>query len=277
MLKYEIISHVDALPVYYDCTRRFNQLIPSHWHHHLEIIYVLEGTMDLNTPDHHYLLKTYDMFVVNPGVVHLTKTTGYAKILLLQIPYDFLSTSIPNLSSVVFRDYFDHKQLSSTETYKLITSSLDKLMNIYNDQVDGYPFLFNSTLNQLLYQLYTNYTKLSSGPSLLTDKNRIHIQKAFDYMTSHYAEHISLADISNHLALNPEYFCRLFKKQVGFTFLEYLNQIRITYIYNDLTHSDESITTIRERHGFTNYKVFNRLFKETYGMTPSKLRSIGKS
>ena len=85
-------------------------------------------------------------------------------------------------------------------------------------------------------------------------------------------EPLSLSDISDRFALNPEYFCRFFKKNMGFTFLEYVNMVRLSHIYSDLMQTGDSITQIMERHGFINYKVFNRMFKEVYGCLPSKFR-----
>lgn len=92
------------------------------------------------------------------------------------------------------------------------------------------------------------------------------------YVERHYMEPLSLSDISDRFALNPEYFCRFFKKNMGFTFLEYVNMVRLSHIYSDLMQTGDSITQIMERHGFINYKVFNRMFKEVYGCLPSKVR-----
>ena len=70
----------------------------------------------------------------------------------------------------------------------------------------------------------------------------------------------------------PEYFCRLFKKYTGQTFLTYVNQIRLQYFHSDLLQTDESITYLMNKNGITNYKVFLRSFKEAYGMPPGQLR-----
>ena len=54
--------------------------------------------------------------------------------------------------------------------------------------------------------------------------------------------------------------------------MEYVNLVRLTQIHRELRKSEESILCIMENNGFTNYKVFNRMFKEQYGMTPSQMR-----
>lgn len=66
----------------------------------------------------------------------------------------------------------------------------------------------------------------------------------------------------------------MFKKCMGVTFLEYINLVRIDHIHDELLVTDDSITDILERNGFTNYKVFSRMFKVQFGMTPRELRRL---
>lgn len=56
---------------------------------------------------------------------------------------------------------------------------------------------------------------------------------------------------------------------MGVTFLEYQNEIRLSRIYDDIINTDDQISHILERHGFTNYK----LFRERFGCTPTELRN----
>ena len=57
-------------------------------------------------------------------------------------------------------------------------------------------------------------------------------------------------------------------------FLEYINLVRIDHINDELLVTDDSITDILQRNGFTNYKVFSRMFKVQFGMTPRELRRL---
>lgn len=64
------------------------------------------------------------------------------------------------------------------------------------------------------------------------------------------------------------------QKCMGVTFLEYVNQVRINHIHEELLATEDSITDILEHNGFTNYKVFSRMFKAQFGMTPRELRKL---
>jgi len=273
MLRHEIIAHIDDLPVYFSSHRQSTQLVPSHWHKHVEVLYIANGNMTiiLNTDTH--LLRSGDIFVINSEYIHSTIVKDFAELFLLQIPYDFLDSSIRNMDFIHFREHFSCLNLGKNNHFKTMQDQLLTMHKIYSKKEDGYPFLFNSALNTFLYELYANFTTSKSDTTLAaSDKQREHLKKAIDYMSANYKEAISLQEIASHLALNQEYFCRMFKKNIGTTFLHYLNQIRLTHIYSDLLNTRDSITNLQERHGFTNYKVFNRMFKETYGCTPSQVR-----
>ena len=89
----------------------------------------------------------------------------------------------------------------------------------------------------------------------------------------HYNERISLKKIAGIAAFEPKYFCRFFKKHMGVTFLEYQNELRLSRIYEDIIHTDGKISDILEKHGFTNYKLFRRMFDARFHMTPTQLRN----
>ena len=92
------------------------------------------------------------------------------------------------------------------------------------------------------------------------------------YIDENYDKPISLEEISDHFGLSSEYFSRLFTHKIGIPFKKHLNQVRLSHIYHDLCSSDAPIMEIVDRHGFTNYKLFNRMFKEIYGATPREVR-----
>ena len=99
------------------------------------------------------------------------------------------------------------------------------------------------------------------------------VTHVMNWVKVHYPEPLSLETAADSLALSKEYFCRLFKKYTGQTFLEYLNDVRTMHLYEDLQNSDETITVLMEKNGLSNYKIFMRTFKKLYGSTPQKMRS----
>ena len=93
-----------------------------------------------------------------------------------------------------------------------------------------------------------------------------------DYVEKHYQEALTLEMISEQFGLSREYFSRLFKKTMGMNFSRHLQLVRLAHIYDDLEHTNDSIMDIAGRHGFGNYKLFTKLFREIYGCMPRDVR-----
>ena len=78
-----------------------------------------------------------------------------------------------------------------------------------------------------------------------------------------------LPKILSYVNYNQAYVCREFKKYVGITMTEYLNNLRLNYAAMLLQTKHDSIISIAGAAGFQNLSYFNRCFKKKYGMTPS--------
>lgn len=274
MTTHEIITTRDCLPVFFNIVSVNSHIVPNHWHTHVELLFMECGRLNMFCKEQSYALEEQDMFLVNSGDVHYTKTMKNTSYLLLQIPGSLLEQSIPDFSTLRFREYFSHREMHQNPDFLQIEKQLSSMKALFETKKEGYQFLFTSHLHLLLYQLYTRYSsRLPSVSSKRESTNTTRIKEIITYVEDHYAEPLSLSDTASRFALNPEYFCRYFKKNMGLSFLEHVNSIRLTHIYQDLLNTEESITQLQERHGFTNYKVFNRMFKETYGCSPSRLRA----
>ena len=103
-------------------------------------------------------------------------------------------------------------------------------------------------------------------------KNLERLQTIINYVRENYKEPISIPEIAGEVGLNEIYFSRFFKANMGVTFLEYLNMVRLEKIYLDIVNTNISIRDIQEKHGFYNEKVFRRMFREVYGCSPHEAR-----
>lgn len=273
MHTHEIIAHSHLLPVHFHTYGSVNSLVPSHWHHHLEILFIDKGTMHLVRNDKRYVLEEGDLFVVNSGYVHSTRTKGEVVTTMLQVPKDLVASSIRDYDMLEFNELLPRKILKDDEHFKKLVSLMETMKHIYETKEKGYAFKFNSILQQFLGELYIHFSagKNMESPQL-KGKYEDRLRQVITYVNNHYNETIPLDDIASIVALNTEYFCRMFKRHMGLTFTEYVNTVRLAKIHKDLLETDDPVTMIQNRHGFINYKVFSRMFKETYGCTPSKFR-----
>lgn len=56
--------------------------------------------------------------------------------------------------------------------------------------------------------------------------------------------------------------------------MDFLNNVRINHIYQDLLFTADPINEIIDRNGYTNTKLFYEKFKEKYGLTPGQVRKF---
>ena len=83
---------------------------------------------------------------------------------------------------------------------------------------------------------------------------------------------ITIADISGEIGLSESHFMKYFKKTMGTSFIDYLNDYRLTKASRLLVTSENSVLEIAIETGFENLSYFIRLFKKKYSMTPNQYR-----
>ena len=159
----------------------WDELLPAHWHEHLEIIYVLGGEITASINDVSYELKKGDIFLVNSNDIHYTHTHEDARYYLLQIPPVHLERISAKWKGLKFQEFIRSKsadacvqgeQLETVqekgivemrENQKSINRADDlydqlrdvfrKIAGFYKEKKEGYHLLVLSAVYRLLYFL----------------------------------------------------------------------------------------------------------------------------
>jgi YesN/AraC family two-component response regulator len=87
-----------------------------------------------------------------------------------------------------------------------------------------------------------------------------------------YGYALTLKEVANQVYLSPSYFSRLFKEEVGMTFVEYLSFVRVQKAKTLLRVSSLPIEIIANNTGFSNASYFATAFKKLVGKTPREYR-----
>ncbi|MOA45630.1 Bifunctional transcriptional activator/DNA repair enzyme AdaA [compost metagenome] len=88
------------------------------------------------------------------------------------------------------------------------------------------------------------------------------------FINSHYTEELSLHLLADKFYVSPYYLSRFFKEATGFTFVEYLNSVRIKEAKKLLLRSSMKVNLIAKHTGFGSVTHFGRVFKQITGHTP---------
>lgn len=271
---YEVISIEKEKQVRFYTSIDKGSFVAPHWHDAVEVIYMEEGSLTVRDDTGITEMKAGDCLLINANFIHTTKCVEPNRAIVFQIPLKFLDQYIPNLGSLRFEINTERAGDPKVRTkIDQFTEKLERMQYLNDENPDGGLLLFNGLLYEALFQLYHDFSfKVyeTSQERHLRDIEKL--EPLLNYVGEHYTEHISVDEAASMVGFEPRYFCRFFKNKTGVTFLEYQNDVRLVYILRDLQETNDPIQDILERHGFTNYKVFRRVFREKFGMTPGEFR-----
>ncbi len=94
------------------------------------------------------------------------------------------------------------------------------------------------------------------------------IQKAIEYINTHYAENLTTREIAKMLGLSYTYFSGSFSRATGKSFKQYLNQTRINHAKKLLAQTGMAVSRVGEAVGFSSASHFILEFRNRTGMTP---------
>lgn len=274
---HEEVKAQEDIQVRFQVYRDSNHLVTSHWHNSLETVYVCQGAMDVTVNDRSLKLTEGEFVVINSADIHSTFCHEDCLVILLQIPYAFLKGAVPGYDGLRFEGEYGSEEPADREKSGRIRSLLLSMKEVWEKKPDGFALRFTSLVYEFLFTLVQCYkTGADMSLKVRTVKNLRRLESVMEFVKANYASPVSLEDAAQVLSLNPEYFCRFFKKYMGLTFLEYVNRVRLAHVYEDLLRTDLSVTAVLEKNGCANYKLFMRNFKSTYGCTPMQMRRFKK-
>ncbi len=103
-------------------------------------------------------------------------------------------------------------------------------------------------------------------------KSNLLIENVKKYTDENLEYNIELSQVARLFHYNEKYLGRLFKKETGVTFKEYINKARLKKAQDLLDNSNFTVTEIAFRTGYNNVTYFNRVFKKATGLTPTLYR-----
>lgn len=98
------------------------------------------------------------------------------------------------------------------------------------------------------------------------------IYPAIAFIRDHPRENVSMKEMAELCHLSPSYFSRLFNREVGETFVNYINRQKIELAKEQLRGTRKSVTQIAGDVGYLNVSNFIAVFKRMEGVTPSIYR-----
>ena len=276
-LSYETYRKVDTEGIYLSYSTAPGGYHPLHWHEEIELLYQLNGRSDIQIDGEKYQIQNKLLTVIDSRQVHSIHTySDTSMFICVHISKKLIEKYIPDID--LYRIYCIPDDIPDSQfpEYLSVCRQMEALLRLYITDKPAWQMESEGIILQVLAQLIRHFSRKSAPDEIgLSSADRTSFNRIRDvitYVEEHFREPISLQDIACHLSLGREYFCRFFKKNMGMSFLRYLNEVRISHVYRDLEQTDAPIAEIAEKNGFHNQKLFNRTFREVYGCTPSAVR-----
>lgn len=248
------------------------------------LYYVTEGSAQIELPDGIYTLSPKHMYFIPAFTIHPNICKSNFVHYYLHIYEDHYSDN----------DWLDHWKFPvEIEATDLDLALFKRLCEINPHMTlqksdpttyDNNPTLMQNLIKNrqrafcdkvesrgIVFQLLSRFFKQGQSKIEMED-NRI--AKTVLYIRKHLNEAIELEKLAEISCLSKDHFIRLFKKELGTTPLQYINQKKIEKAQLLLITEELAVKEIAFQLAFDDYSYFNRLFKKTTGVTPQEYRRL---
>lgn len=298
----EIRSHgTKSLPcaVYHTNSAGRGVFVKHHWHDEIEILYFSEGGFRLEINMESFEIQSECFYFINPGELHgIFSETG-------ERHWEDAVVFSPGILGFDSRDEAQISLMKPIQNGKLLfprcitpkhpaflslRHSFQDIMHVFGQIAEMVSekgsdeksrSLENSGLmtDDLTSQLYIKSFLLHifatlSAHDLFTpvernfDRRVESVKTALLFIEENYHNKIYISDLARQVNLNEQYFCRLFKKAIGHSPIEYVNEYRIRQAKRLLEETDLQVTEVCLECGFNNLGNFIQEFRKRTGTTP---------
>ncbi|MBE6740425.1 MAG: helix-turn-helix domain-containing protein [Ruminococcaceae bacterium] len=234
-----------------------------HWHNYIEIELIIDGNGYNLLNGNRYDLSRGSFYILRLIDFHEVHPEPNLHIITMGIDDSLLSEEI--LGEFTSGQPFIYK-LNEEDT--VIMEQLLRLCMDENNRKEPDKRYIRHLLSCILLRIL----------KLVPDNNNTFplvekpIQAAILYMHMHFRENPSLSELAKIAHYNTSHFSATFHKELGVTYCEYLNMLKINYAKELLCSTDLKVTEICFECGFTSHSNFLRLFKEKTGISPIAFR-----
>jgi AraC-like DNA-binding protein len=126
---------------------------------------------------------------------------------------------------------------------------------------------------RILVEMSEDRQLIVVGRKNITNAREYQINQIKTYVACNFCRAISIDDIALHIHKNRTSFCRFFRQNIGMSFVNYVNEYRITIACELLKKPDMNISQVCFTSGFNDIPYFCRVFHRIKGMSPRQFRA----
>lgn len=99
------------------------------------------------------------------------------------------------------------------------------------------------------------------------------IERAISYMRNHIDKGVMMTEVAEYMNMNPSYFSRYFKEDMGISFIDFVKNLKIERAKELLDTSNMKIYEISSSLSYNSVQYFSTMFKNATGLTPQEYKN----
>lgn len=235
----------------------------------LTLLWLLEGSVELRDSEKSRYLQADELAIVNRHrrwslhsktanvVMSLSLNAGW----LTRLDGDFFASAYQSSSET--RD--------AEDTLRYLMRQL-LVLGLVNPQAH-YRLEANRWLSEIALLLASRFSRpLSAQAPRGAERWSQRINRVVARIDANYQRRLSLQEIAAAEFVSEAWLSRLFRKEVGVSFMQYITGLRLRKAAEQLTTTRQSIQQIAQQQGFASSRVMSDLFKREHGLTPRQFR-----
>jgi AraC-like DNA-binding protein len=238
-----------------------------------------------NTPTNITLrLDNQELMVANPAFIFIPPGKSYLLKKSLVDPLLCLRLRVDKLHDIARQIAINWhtSEIFFLQTVFPITSTLGSFFTLLLQELRqapslGQQLMLDTLVIQVGVLLLRHYCGARHNPHLeisrfgLVDRR---LRRAIEYIHTHYANELTLADIAETAFLSEYHFAHLFKKILGIAPHQYLAAVRVEQARHLIINTDLSLATISLQVGYSSQSHFTKIFRHLTGITPARYREF---
>ena len=241
---------------------------------HYELVYHISGDRTIITPSMIYTSHAGCVTTPEPHMYLRTmpaSTECYENILVKFSPL-FVSNLTDRLGVQILDQIYEHTvNTFSEDTQPRIHRLFFDMLEEYRTDAPYSQIVLECLLEQLLLTILQRRLP-DPDDSMHQTPLTPPVLEAVYYLERNYAMPLKIEEAARKAGYSIAYFSRLFQTQLGKSFSEYLQSVRIKHAQSLLLNTDKSIMTIALETGYQYPGNLTAAFKKQTGMTPLHYR-----
>ena len=250
-----------------------------HRHVFFELVYVVSGTATHYLMEETTKIQAGDYFIVDKGSIHCYRDVRDFQIINCLFLPEYIDRALadcPSLSSLLSNQMLRFGLPVNIQTADrifhdangVIGRILKTMEQEYAAKGTGYMELLRCYLTQVLVCA----VRASEEADRIRTPHRA-TTAIVDHLRCHYAEPLSLTELSRKLNYTPQYISSLFHKDTGMSLQEFLQRMRIEGACRLIEQGEQQLARIAQAVGYSDVKHFAQVFRRIKGVSPREFRS----